>query len=517
METTDRQPNRNSAAQGQPGPVALAFGASIRSARETTGLSLRALAQQVDIAHGHLSNVERGKALPSWSLVTRIDAMVGLEGELLRAYPKLLQEAQERKRERLAAHRAGGRDQDVQAAGRGERASSSARNGTNEQKPRYSGEEVGSQTSRVGSPDGEDAHGKEADTNRREAMKTLGAVMATASARARGFLRYAESSNVGPLTLDEYDDSVVWLAEHATRAPAPRLFTVAESKFAEVADLLRDGHHSGRQRTHLELLAGQFAYYQSRAAFALGNFPADRTYLRIARHYAELLDHHVLRASVALHSSGLAFYEGRYATSLKIAQEAQQWATPHTAARLAAEEARAYGSMGPAFRPQMADALDRAERALLDRPVFEPGAESPFGREMFAFRAATATIRCRDERAEGFTRAAVSEFEALEARSDPRSNFEDLALARLDLAIWLAQRRQPDPRESARLGAQVLVAPPELRTDPVKRRATELVLVLMSVPTWRTLPEFKELDERIRTYRPLALPKPAERRALGSL
>lgn len=37
-----------------------------------------------------------------------------------------------------------------------------------------------------------------------------------------------------------------------------------------------------------------------------------------------------------------------------------------------------------------------------------------------------------------------------------------------------------------------------------------------SVPTWRSLPELKELSERVRTYRPLALPMPTERRALGS-
>jgi transcriptional regulator with XRE-family HTH domain len=508
METTDPKPGGKLPAQHEPGPVAASFGDMIRSARRTAGLSLRALAAQAGVAHGHLSSIERGHARPSWTLTGRIDAVVGLEGELLRAYPQLLQEAEQRKQARPVRRQLSVDANGTPAPGPG--------NGTNGQKPRYSEAQVGSETSRSRSPDGQDADGKEADTNRREAMKALGAVMASASARARSFLRYAESSNVGPLMLDDYDDSVGWLSEHATRTSAARLFMVADSKFTEVADLLREGRHSGKQRSHLELLAGQFAYYQGRAAFSLGNFAADRTYMRIARHYAELLDHHLLRASVALHLSGVAFYEGRYATSLKIAQEAQQWATPHTASRLAAEEARAYGSMGPAFQRQMAEAVARAERAMPDRLVFEPGAESPFGSEVLAFRAATASVRCGDERAEQFARQAIGEFQALEARGDPRSSFEDLALARLDLAIWLAQRKGPDPRESARLGAQVLTAPPELRTDQVKRRVTELLLVLTSVPTWRTLPELKELGERVRTYRPLALPKPAERRALGN-
>jgi hypothetical protein len=321
---------------------------------------------------------------------------------------------------------------------------------------------------------------------------------------------------VGPLTLEELDERVQWLAEHAHRATTSRLFAVADSKFAEVADLLQEGRHSGRQRTHLELLAGQFAYYQSRAAFGLGYYGDARAYLRVARRYAELLDHHVLCASVASHSAGVAFYEGRYARSLQLAQEARQWATPHTAARLAAEEARAYGGMGPAFKRQMVDALRRAEKTLPDHLVFEPGAESPFGPEMLAFRAATASVRCGDERAEEFALEAIHGFELLEASSDERFSPEDLALARLDFAIWNAQRDRPDPVEAARLAIQVLSCPPESRTDPVRRRATELLLALVSVPRWRNLSSVKELTERVRTYRPLALPKPAEHRAHGS-
>jgi transcriptional regulator with XRE-family HTH domain len=109
MEADERRNGEKTAELEGPGPVALAFGAKIRSARKTAGLSLRAFAQQLDAAHGHLSNIEQGKAKPSWNLVRRIDALLGIAGDLLSAYPELLSEWDARKGKRAVRSPVGDR------------------------------------------------------------------------------------------------------------------------------------------------------------------------------------------------------------------------------------------------------------------------------------------------------------------------------------------------------------------------------------------------------------------------
>src|SRR6266536_4651635 len=90
---------RRRADQG-PGPLAAAFGQQIRSVQRDQGLSVRAFAEQLDVSHGFLSDVQAGKAKPSPGLVARIDELGGLHGALVAAYPKLLEEFEARKQAR---------------------------------------------------------------------------------------------------------------------------------------------------------------------------------------------------------------------------------------------------------------------------------------------------------------------------------------------------------------------------------------------------------------------------------
>ncbi len=497
---------RRRADQG-PGPLAAAFGQQIRSVQRDQGLSVRAFAEQLDVSHGFLSDVQAGKAKPSPGLVARIDELGGLHGALVAAYPKLLEEFEARKQARAKRRRQLARQTPARGVQPTSHAAGSAGNRTNPEKERYAGDRPASRG------DGETA--REDDTNRREAVKTLGALVATGASRARKFLRYVETPNVGPLTLDEYDEKALWLTEHATTEPIFKLLPVAARQFDAVAGLLEEGRHSSRQRAHLELLTGQFAFCLGRFSFDLGDHAAARAHLRIARHYGEELDHHVLLASTEIVESAIAFYQGRFDRALDIVKRARAYATEYTAARLLANEARNYGSKGPAFANEMRTALDAAEASLSSRIMVEPGAESPFGEETFAFYASTAYMRAGDARAEQFARDAIGQYEALEARGDERFEFENLALSRLNLAMALVQAPRPEPHEAARVGIQALAVPRPLQADPVKRRAGELLMALTEVPGWRTLPAVRELAEVARGYRPMALPAPQQRPALG--
>ncbi len=378
-----------------PGPVALAFGEQVRSVQRDRGLTVRAFAEQLGISHGFLCDVQAGKAKPSPSLVARIDEIGELGGSLVRVYPELLAEHEARKRARAERRRQLLGQGQGPTSGRSNQSPESSGKTASTQKPRYSGGTLALE------PHAQ-ATAREDDANRREAIKTLGALVAAGAARARSFLRYVESPNVGPLTLDEYDEKALWLSEKATTQPIPRLLPVAHEQFEKVAALLREGRHSSKQRARLELLAGHFAYYQGRFTFNLGDHQAARAHLRIARHFGEQLDEHLLLASTASCEAGIAFYQGRFDKALQIVREGRRYATDYTAARLWANEARALASLGPGFAEEMRPALDQAEATLPDRFVLEPGVESPFGPETFTFYASTACVRAGDARAEEF-------------------------------------------------------------------------------------------------------------------
>jgi len=499
-------------ADGAPGSAVVAFGGKVRSLRGDR--SVRDFAKELGVSHGYLSDVEHGKTKPGRLLVQRIEAICGTDGALLEVYRDSLDEWDARKQAMAERRREIARqERDRLESGQSRQlrpVRSGEADGTDQQQDRYAGRAA------LEVRAGDRSLAGERDTNRREAVKAgVSGLLALGAVRAKQLLHWAEISNVGPLTLADYGETVAWLSEHSTVLPISKLVEIAEPQAAAVAERLFDGHHTGEQRAHLEQLTGQFAYLQGRFAFSLGNYMAAQPHLLLARHFGKLHSNHLLLASVADIESTIAFYRGQYQKSLQLAQEARQWATPHTQARLLVDEAKAYGGLGPKFRKELRDTLDQAERLLPDVLMFEPGAASPFGSEMFLYHAGTACVRAGDERAAELAGNAIRGYEALEARSDPRASYANLAAARLDLAIALVQSKRPDPKEAARLAVQALSMPREFHKDQVKRRLNELLGLLLAVPAWRNLPMVKELVEMARTYRPLALPAPPPRPPLS--
>ena len=365
--------------------------------------------------------------------------------------------------------------------------------------------------------------GTEDDTNRREAVTALGALLLTGATRARQLLRVAESPNVGPLTLDDYDDTVWWLSRNAGVQPLTTLITTADRAAGEVSGLMLEGKHSGKHRTHLELLTGQLAFFQGLFAFEFGEYEIARTHLRLARHYGQQLDSTrengptatLVLASVADTETNLALYGGHFDRALEIVRDAQRYATDHTTARLAALEARALAGASPGHHRELNALLDRSEAAIPSRPAFEPGAVPPFGPERF-LRFTAALARCGHDRAEKFARAAVQQYETLEVSKGEHFHHGNLALARLDLATAMLRAKQPEPEEAMRLGAQALTVPPRFQVDYVRRRTVELLTMVHGTPKLRDLAPVKEFANVARSYQPPALPAPPSRREPGS-
>ncbi len=492
-------------AEGALGPASVAFGARVKALRGAQ--SLRGLAKELGVSHGYLSGIENGKVKPGLPLVRQLEAKFGAQGTLLSAYAELLDDWEARKRAMARRRREIARRERSRASEEARPVRSELTDGTNTQSERYA-VPAASLERRAGDRSFVEAR----DTNRRDALKLGGSgLLAAGAIRAKKLLRWAEAPGVGSLTLDDLDEGVVWLSEHAQLLPAAKWLEAAEKHAAEITELLWDGRHSGAQRTRLELLTGQISYLQGRIiAFGIGNYRVAQAHLRVARHYGKQLDHHLLLASVADCESTIAFSRGQFQKSLHLAQEGRQWADPYSEARLLVDEAKAFGGMGPAYQQEMRDALKHAERLTPHALVFEHGAMLPFSQEMFSYHAGTACMRAGDERTEELAGDAVHRYEALEARRHPRSSHANLESARLNLAIGSVRRAPPDPEQAAQFGIQALSRPREFHNDQVRRRATEL-LGLLDVLAWRNLPKVKELAELARNYRPLALPAPRAR------
>src|SRR6266511_1813364 len=138
---------------------------------EAPGPVARAFAEQLGISHGFLCDVQAGKAKPSPSLVARIDEIGELGGALVRAYPELLAEHEARKRARAERRRQLLGEAQGPTSGRSNQSPESSGKTASTQKPRYSGGTLALE------PHAQ-ATAREDDANRREAIKTLGALVA---------------------------------------------------------------------------------------------------------------------------------------------------------------------------------------------------------------------------------------------------------------------------------------------------------------------------------------------------
>jgi hypothetical protein len=191
----------------------------------------------------------------------------------------------------------------------------------------------------------------------------------------------------------------------------------------------------------------------------------------------------------------IAYYGGQPQRSLELLQAAEPYDTPYTRARIAANTARAYAALGNG--PSAERALAAMERHLVDLPVQPGDAPSTPGTAMSAM--ASTLVRLGDgETAEHYaTRSPCTTSRA------SRTLFEDRGNATLNLATSLVVRRQPEPKEAARLGIQAIAVPHQQRTQTVRTRAVELGQLL---DTWRTTPAVREFAERLREHQ---LPVPA--------
>ncbi len=345
-------------------------------------------------------------------------------------------------------------------------------------------------------------------TNRREAIKhaiALGAgvvvgghLLDDAADASVVASRKWSASSVDPMTLEELDQDVERFARDYYSIPHAHLFPEVWEGWLQVERSL-DGRQGLKDRAHLTLLGGQLTFFLARLSFHMGDYGAARKHTVLAWRYAEDVSQPVLCGSVKALQSSIAFYTGQYRKALDALQSAESYLVPYTHARLAAYAMRVHARLGD--RPSAEAARRQMEHHLVELPV-TPG-ESPFTAATAMMFAAGAYARLGDGKtAEDCAHQAIARYDSPELRS---TLFADRGHAKLNLAASLIARQRPEAEEAARVGAEALSVPETQRNDTVRQRAVELWELLAD---WRMTPAVKDFGDRVRAYKPLALPAP---------
>ncbi len=450
-----------------------AYGEEVRAWREKKGWSQYALAHRARVSESMIGKIEAAQRYSDLGLAEKLDELLQAGGTLVRGWRRADRERRRWELERALA----------QAARQDEYAE-------------------GHERTKSPSPDGSE----EADMKRRDALGlgawlgigAVGDVLAGPAGRAKSFLRWAETSDLGPMTLSSFESELWVLAERATVMPSAEQLAIAERQFTEIAVLLHRGHLHTAEKKELEVLAGKYAYVKGRLwGFRLGDYSAATTNLLIAQHYGMRHSEHTLISSAAATESAMAFRHGDYPKSLEVAQKGRKYTTVHTAARLSATEARALGALGK--RTEMRHTFARAHRELRDDPSREAGATPPFFPETLVSFEATGTVMARDDSGEQLARETISRYQSLEGS---RADKQNLSLVELDLGRGIVQRPQPDPDEAASMCLRAINVDEPERSDLVRRTAHE---VLQLLSPWAERDSVQAFADALRCYRPVAV------------
>jgi hypothetical protein len=181
-----------------------------------------------------------------------------------------------------------------------------------------------------------------------------------AASWAAGFTAWAETTNVGPMTVQRFEAETRRLArDYLLQAPVP-IFTQTANLARTVFDLIQGGHQYLAQTRDLYLAAGRLAALLSWISGDLGQAAAAAEHARAAWICADQADHPTLRAWAMSVASRVAFWDGDYVCAAECARVGQQYRAAGTAlVMLACQEADALKTMRRVKEAE--DAVARAQ------------------------------------------------------------------------------------------------------------------------------------------------------------
>ncbi|HEX2417143.1 MAG TPA: hypothetical protein VHJ83_03305 [Micromonosporaceae bacterium] len=324
-----------------------------------------------------------------------------------------------------------------------------------------------------------------------------GVIAMTASESAR-FAQFAEQTNVGPHTLEQFEADLRRIVTTYPNRPVYPMF-VELRELRNRAFELSEGRQRLDQTRDLYLVAGLLCGVLANASYDLGYLDAAETQCRTAYLCAELAGHNGLKAWIRGTQSMIAYWDDRPHAALNLAVEGSRY-EPETGTAgvwLAAIEARSRARLRDAAGAQ--SALRRAEeaRAAVVGPD-DPGGMMAFPEAKQMYYAATTHLWIGDpaanREAERSAEAAVRAY-----LEDPpeRRRIGEMSLARLDLAA--ARLAQGDLDGTAEQVQDVLEVGARRRTESVARRLGEVAIVLER-PQYRNTGLALNLHDQITDY-----------------
>ncbi len=319
-----------------------------------------------------------------------------------------------------------------------------------------------------------------------------------AAAESARFGQFAEQSNVGPHTLEQFRADLTRIVTTYTNRPVYPSFVEVRELRTRAFELL-EGRQHPEQGRELYLVTGALCGVLANASFHLGWMQAAETQARTAFLCAELAGNNALRAWVRGTQSLVAYWDDRHRVAVELAADGWRY-VPETGTarvRLAAIEARAHARLRD--RRATEDALGRAEQAREQlRGDDDPGGLLAFPVAKQTLYGATARLwlggQDNHTAAERDAAYAVQLYEA-DAPEDRRLG--ELCLARLDLA---AVRLGRDDLDGTAAAVQaVLAVAAERRIESVVRRLDQVGSALER-PRYQTSALALDLHDQIRTF-----------------
>lgn len=294
-------------------------------------------------------------------------------------------------------------------------------------------------------------------------------VQAAANESAR-FAAKAESSNVGPHTLEQLEADIRRIVRSYPNRPVGPLFREVRALRDSAFDLL-EGRQPPRYTSDLYVGAGVLCGVLANASFDLGRYDAAETQARTAFLLGELAGHNGLRSWVRGLQAVIAYWDGRPGDAVRLAESGTAF-TPESGTaqiRLESIKARAYGQMN---RDSDALAALQAADRLRDELRGDddlPGGMMAFPVEKQLFYASSTHLWLAGAQhlsdAEARADQAVAMFESAPPE---QQRLGEMSLARMDLAM--ARLGRGDIEGAATQVHTVLAVNVRRRTESVDRR-----------------------------------------------